>query len=188
MKGDYSTFGSGGGYIKQHHSSQEGVDYNSFMDGARKLRQDSSGPFVAQEGMGALPTRRQAAMEPSTFSRATSALRRGVTICLGRSGPTITSTLLAPRRGLRTRRLGPRSGSYGGRGCIARWLDVVDASCGEQHYVAALCAATVVVARCRSACRQERRGAVAWHWDSPASGCKEDLGVIWVTVIFYDHI
>ncbi len=29
-----------------------------------------------------------------------------LTICLGRSGPTITSTLLAPRLGLRTRRLG----------------------------------------------------------------------------------
>ncbi len=45
-----------------------------------------------------MPTRRRVDMEPSTLSRATSALRRGVTICLVRSGPTITSTLLAPRQ------------------------------------------------------------------------------------------
>ena len=84
-----------GGYIKQRHSSQEGMYYDTFMDGARKstrLLWASRG----SGGRGAVTTRRQADMEPSTFSRATSALRRGVTICLVRSGPTITSTLLAP--------------------------------------------------------------------------------------------
>ena len=49
-----------------------------------------------------------------------------VTICLGRSGPTITSTLLAPRLGLRTRRLDLRSWSSGGQGGItprhALWM------------------------------------------------------------------
>jgi len=48
------TSGSGGGYIKQRHSSQEVMDHDPFMDGARNLRQDSSGPRVDQERMGAL--------------------------------------------------------------------------------------------------------------------------------------
>ena len=74
-----------------------------------------------------MPTRRQVDMEPSTFSRATSALRRGVTICLGRSGPTITSTLLAPRLGLRTRRLGLCS-------CAADHLEDEEASRGGQRH------------------------------------------------------
>ena len=43
-----------GGYIKQRHSSQEGMYYDTFIlykfiDGARNL-QDSSGPLAAQEG------------------------------------------------------------------------------------------------------------------------------------------
>ena len=33
---DQRTSGSGGDYIKQRHSSQEGMDYDPFMDGARK--------------------------------------------------------------------------------------------------------------------------------------------------------
>ena len=116
---DQRTSGSGGDYIKQRHSSQEGMDYDPFMDGARK----STRLLWASRGSGgggAMPIRRQVDMEPSTFSRATSALRRGVTICLVRSGPTITSTLLAPRLGLRTRRLGLHSRSSGGRGGIRR--------------------------------------------------------------------
>ena len=33
MTSEQRTSGSGGGYIKQRHSSQEGVDYGPFMDG-----------------------------------------------------------------------------------------------------------------------------------------------------------
>ena len=85
MTSDQRTSASGGDYIKQRHSSQEGMDYDPFMDDARK----STRFLWASRGLGgggAMPTRRQADMEPSTFSRATSALRRGVTICLVRSG------------------------------------------------------------------------------------------------------
>ena len=63
--------------------------HDTFMEGARK----STRLLWASRGSGgggAVPTRRQADMEPSTFSRATSALRRGVTICLVRSGPSPT--------------------------------------------------------------------------------------------------
>ena len=49
MISDQRTSGSGGDYIKQRHSSQEGMDYDpSWM--ARGNLQDSSGPLVAQEG------------------------------------------------------------------------------------------------------------------------------------------
>ncbi len=34
----------------QRHSSQEGMDYDSVMDVARNLLQDSPGPLVVQEG------------------------------------------------------------------------------------------------------------------------------------------
>ncbi len=60
--------GSGGGYIKQCHSSEEGMDHDPFMDGARNIRQDSSEPLVAQKRMGAL---RQADMGSRASSQAT---------------------------------------------------------------------------------------------------------------------
>ena len=44
-----------------------------------------------------------------------------------------------------------------------------------------------VGALCQPPCRQERQGVVAWHWDSPVTTCKEDLEVIWVTVISNGH-
>ena len=70
MTSDQRTSGSGGDYIEQRHLPQEGMDYDPVVDRARNLR-----PLVAQEGMVAMPTRRQAG---------------------------ITSTLLVPRLGLRT--------------------------------------------------------------------------------------
>ena len=159
---------------------------DTFMDGARK----STRLLWASRGSGgggAVTTRRQADMEPSTFSRATSALRRGVTICLVRSGPTITSTLLATRLGLRTRRLGLHSRSSGGRGGIRRRTTPRYDDMGDVHRVTVICADTGVVALCQPPCRQERQGVMAWHWDSPVTTCKEDLEVIWVTVISNGH-
>ena len=63
MTSDQRTSGSGGGYIKQRHLPQEEMDYDPVVDRARNLR-----PLVAQEGMVAMPTRRQAGMEPSALS------------------------------------------------------------------------------------------------------------------------
>ena len=54
---------------------------------------------------------------------------------------------------------------------------------GGVHRVDVLCADTGVGALCQPPCRQERQGVVQWHWDSPVTTCKEDLGVIRVTVI-----
>ena len=116
---------------------------------------------MAQEGMGAVPTRRQVVMAPSKFSRATSALRRGVDISLGRSGPSITSTLLywlhdrdrAADRQWDARPLISRlhvGGVLGpgldGRQYIRIRGGALEASSGVQHRVAALCAAPGVVA------------------------------------------
>ena len=67
------------------------------------------------------------------------------------------------------------------------WHNGVEATSSEYHRVAVLCADTGAVARCQPPCRQERQGVVAWHWDSPVTTCKEDLGVIWVTVISNGH-
>ncbi len=39
MTSDQRTSGSGGGYIKQRHLLQEGMDYDPVVDGARNLRQ-----------------------------------------------------------------------------------------------------------------------------------------------------
>ena len=63
MTSDQRTSGSGGGYIEQRHLPQEWMDYDPVVNRARNLR-----PLVAQEGMVAMPTRRQAGMEPSTLS------------------------------------------------------------------------------------------------------------------------
>jgi hypothetical protein len=61
----------------------------------------------------------------------------------------------------------------------ARWHDAADAPFGEQHCVAAPCVAPGVVARCWPPCRQERRGAAAWHWDSVG-------GQPWVPKVAHD--
>ena len=66
MTSDQRTSGSGWGYIEQRHLPQEGMDY----DPSWMVREtyDLSTILVAQEGMVAMPTRRQAGMEPSTLS------------------------------------------------------------------------------------------------------------------------
>ena len=95
-----APFISGGDVLRHLHGWREEI-YKTPL-GLSWLRRGGSYAYQTTSGHGA-------SMEPSTFSRATSALRRGVTICLVRSGPTITSTLLALRLGLQTRRLGLHS-------------------------------------------------------------------------------
>ncbi len=63
MTSDQRTSGSGGGYMEQRRLTQKGMDYDPVVDRERNLQ-----PFVAQEGMVDMPTRRQAGMEPSTLS------------------------------------------------------------------------------------------------------------------------
>ena len=100
------TFGSGGGYIKPRHSSQEGMYYDTSMDVEI---------YKTPLGLSRLKRGRSCAYQTTSGHEAKHVLsshvspEEGVTICLVRSGPTITSTLLAPRLGLRTRRLGLRS-------------------------------------------------------------------------------
>ena len=104
MTSDQRTSGSGGDYIKQRHSPQEGMDYDPFMDGARKStrlpwasRGSGGGGYVYQmtSGHGAKQVQ-SSHVSPEEG-------------CYNMSGPTITSTLLAPRLGPRTRRLGLHS-------------------------------------------------------------------------------
>ena len=49
--------------MEQRRLTQKGMDYDPVVDRECNLQ-----PFVAQEGMVAMPTRRQAGMEPSTLS------------------------------------------------------------------------------------------------------------------------
>ena len=72
MTSDQRTSGSGGGYIEQRHLPQEGMNYDPVVDGARNLR-DGSYAYQTTSGHGA---------QHAQLS--------------------ITSTLLAPRLGLRT--------------------------------------------------------------------------------------
>ncbi len=90
MTSDQRTSGSGGGYIEQHHLLQEGIDYDPAVDGATPSWMVRGTYIRTSRGSGG----------DGGYSYQTTSGHGAQHAQLS-----ITSTLLAPQRGLRTRRL-----------------------------------------------------------------------------------